>query len=725
MSSVKKNIIVLFRLTAFLAAFAGLTALIFEMYSFPTQMKYIYIARISASLIAFILSIISDFKFGRKYLPALIHVLLVTQILSAAVISYFIPQTLILNYSIAGLIIFISAYLFGSIVKNQFIIPVYYVLIFSISLLLNGDLIYLNTLRIESASFIILLGAAVIVIAVINSRISKKKKNGFGSDVLLEEHELQKFKEFFENGVEGFFQANLEGKFNFLNTEFGKILGCENTDDLINSNLFYDIFTNPKDKELLDKLLEGHGKIKNYRIKAKHKSGEQIYLRLNLRLETDELDEPQYYEGSVQDITQQIKNEEDKKQIILKLKQKLKQLPHISEGGSDTSSIKTHFIANMSHDIKTPMNSIMGFLTLMENGLWENDEEIKEFAGNAKSSADSILEIINNILDIAKLESGSIELEAEEFSLKEEIDKSLSIVIPSIKEKGLGVEVTLDERIPNTVIGDPTRYRQVMLYLLRNAIKFTDEGKITIQSYAKKFEEDHVYISTKIIDTGKGIEEAVLENIFKPVERKKISKAKQGAGFGMIIAKELVNMMGGNIEVKSKVDEGTEIEFSVKLKISNISVSQEDQPELMQEDISEENLQINKLIPQQKSGKRILLVEDNPISQKIELKILREIGYSVDAVSSGFEAIEAVKTKSFDLVLMDIEMEDMDGMKATREIRNLDGEECNVPIIAVTAHSSMKDREMCLNAGMDDYIAKPINVNFLKMTIDQWLGRSH
>lgn len=275
-------------------------------------MKYIYIARVSASLIAFVLSIISDFKFGRKYLPALVHILLVTQILSAAVISYFIPQTLILNYSIAGLIIFISAYLFSSIVKNQIIIPLYYVLLFSASLLLNDELIYLNTLRIESVSFIILLGAAVIVIAIINFNLSKKKKNGFGSNALLEDHELQKFKQFFENGVEGFFQANLEGKFNFLNTEFGKILGYENTDELINSNLFYDIFANPKDKELLDRLLEGHGKIKNYRIKAKHKSEEQIYLRLNLRLETDELDEPQYYEGSVQDITQQIKNEEDK-----------------------------------------------------------------------------------------------------------------------------------------------------------------------------------------------------------------------------------------------------------------------------------------------------------------------------------------------------------------------------------------------------------------------------
>ncbi|MBU2491476.1 MAG: response regulator [Bacteroidetes bacterium] len=722
MNNVKKNIIVLFRLTAFLAAFAALTSLIFEVYSFPAQMKYIYIARISAALIAFILSIVSDFKFGRKYLPVLIHTLLVTQILSTSVVSYLIPQTWLLNYSIAALITFISAFLFGSLLKNQIIIPVYYVVLFSASLLLNNELIYLNTLRIESASFIILLGAAVIIIAVINFKFIKKKKSGFGSANLSEDQAIQKFKNFFENGVEGFFQADLEGKILYINNEFAKILGYDSTDELTESNMFYDIFANPKDKELLDRLLEGHGKIKNYRIKAKQKTDEQIYLRLNLRLELDELEEPLYYEGSIQDITQQIKNEEDKKQIILKLKQRLKQLPSIPDSGTDNSSIKTHFIANMSHDIKTPMNSIMGFLTLMENGLWESDEEIKEFAGNAKSSADSILEIINNILDISKLESGSIDLESEEFSIKEEIEKSVSIVTPGIKEKGLSLVIALDERIPNTIVGDPTRYRQILLYILRNAVKYTEEGKISIEAAPQKFDDEYVLISTKIKDTGKGIEEDVLANIFKPVERKKVARAKQGAGFGLVIAKELVTMMGGKIEVKSIINEGTEIEFTVRLRIGNISVSQDKQ---MDFENTDENLQINKLIPQQKNGKRLLLVEDNPISQKIELKILREIGYSVDAVSSGQEAIEAIKTNSFDLVLMDIEMDDMDGMKATQEIRNLDGKESNIPIIAVTAHSSMKDREMCLNAGMDDYIAKPININFLKMTIDQWLGRSH
>lgn len=724
MSSVKKNIIVLFRLTSFLAAFAALISLIFEVYSFPGQMKYIYIARISSSLIAFVLSIVSDFKFGRKYLPALLHILILSQILSAAVVSYIIPQTWLLNYSTAALITFLSAFLFSSILKNQIIIPVYYVILFSASLLFNGELIYLNTLRIESASFIILLGAAVVGIAVMNFKFSKKKKNGFGGDILLEEQELQKFKHFFENGVEGFFQVNLEGKFIYLNSEFAKILGYENSDELSESNLFYDIFINPKDKELLDRLLNGQGKIKNYRIKAKQKTGEQIFLRLNLRIELDDLDEPQFYEGSIQDVTQQIKNEEEKKQIILKLKQRLKQLPTIPDSGENSSSIKTHFIANMSHDIKTPMNSIMGFLTLMQNGLWESDEEIKEFAGNAKSSADAILEIINNILDIAKLEAGSIELESEEFSIKDEIDKSVSIVTPGIKEKGLNVVVGVDEKIPGTLVGDPTRYRQVILYLIRNAIKYTDSGSITIHAVADKFEEEQVLVATKIKDTGQGIEEGVLANLFKPVERKKISKAKQGAGFGMIIAKELVTMMGGRIDVKSKVGEGTEIEFTAKLKIGNISASQDEQPELEMSE-SDEDIQINKLIPAQKNGKRLLLVEDNPISQKIELKILREIGYSVDAVSSGKEAIEAVKTKSFNVVLMDIEMEDMNGLQATKEIRTLEGDEKNIPIIAVTAYSSMKDREMCLNAGMDDYIAKPININFLKMTIDQWLGRSH
>lgn len=215
--------------------------------------------------------------------------------------------------------------------------------------------------------------------------------------------------------------------------------------------------------------------------------------------------------------------------------------------------------------------------------------------------------------------------------------------------------------------------------------------------------------------------------LFEPYVQVRNKKGKkEGTGLGLVISKEFVKLMQGEIKVESKIGSGSKFFFTAKMKLQN-GVPAETTEELVNMEEEKTEIEYNPELPvkierqDSQTKKRILLVEDNPISQNLEMKILREVGYGVEAVSNGYDAIEAVKSGTYQLVLMDVEMTEMDGITATKKIREIVGDIGKVPIIAVTAHSSMKDREKCLAAGMDDYIAKPINIHFLKLTIDQWL----
>jgi CheY-like chemotaxis protein len=302
--------------------------------------------------------------------------------------------------------------------------------------------------------------------------------------------------------------------------------------------------------------------------------------------------------------------------------------------------------------------------------------------------------------------------------------------------------------------------------IITNSVKYTESGTIDISVDIEKERELSYLIKTTVKDTGIGIPKDKLSLLFKPYTQVKTKKwnKNDGSGLGLMICKELVRLMDGEIVIKSKEGVGTIVEFTASLKLpealkkydSNNSDSEKQYKSTLTdfEKAALKNLTFNESTETDKpntnnnksevseekantvqnevksSGfkeehssnlKRILLVEDNPISQKVELKLLKESGYNVEAVSNGFDAIEAVKTSNFNLVLMDVEMAEMDGLESTKKIRALQPPNNKIPIIAVTAHSSMKDREKCLASGMDDYIAKPININFMKMTIDHWL----
>ncbi|MCF6269433.1 MAG: response regulator [Melioribacteraceae bacterium] len=597
------------------------------------------------------------------------------------------------------------------------------------------------------------------------------------SDEKFDKNNLTQFKSFIDYSSSPFFRAKLNGEFLYVNQAFAKLLSYFSKSDLLKLNFKEDLFSNTENWENFLNQLKRKKRLEDFEIKLLSKSEEIISINIDVRI-VDEDSNSSYFEGIIAKRIV-VDNNKDLERELEELREKERTAASQVNKANYTKNVKSQYLANMTHEIKTPINSIVGFLTLIEQKLFESEEELQDFAHNARISADSLLEIINNILDISRIEAGKVELDEIEFSLSKEIEKAKAIALPAGGSSNIEVSTKISDDINNELIGDPLRYRQVLINILSNSVKYTDEGNIDIIVEIEKVRESSCSIRTIVKDTGSGIPKEQLSLLFKPYTQVKTKKwnKKDGSGLGLMICKEIVKLMDGEIIIKSKEGKGTIVEFTTLFKTtknflrpdvkedvnkssSNEDVKSEkiesksektekeeiDKNEVVAKEIIKEERVVKDIVlnkPPQNGGaksrvieevnssdfieeprtdiKRILLVEDNPISQKVELRLLKESGYNVEAVSNGFDAIEAVKTDSFNLVLMDVEMAEMNGLESTKRIRALDPPTGKIPIIAVTAHSSMKDREKCLASGMDDYIAKPININFMKMTIDHWL----
>lgn len=718
-----KQLLPPFRSLAIFAAAAGGVALIFEVLYFAEHSIQLYISRVTSVFIAFILLAISNTKFGKNHPVILVHILLLSIVASFGVMTYLEPHTLVFNSHIISLIIFTAALFLSWEVKNQVIVAVYYNVVFIASVVFNTPSLTSISNMIESIVLVVIISVMAIVASYINYRLRH--------EVLLKNYEVvlseKKFRNIFENSTEGVFQILPNGKFTAVNPAFVKLIGHTNEDDVYKLNFIDDLFKRKADWDLLHKLLEKQGKVRNYRVQFLKRDGSEITVRINIRISYDEEENITYYEGSVQDITQQVQAENERQKALEALRQEKLKSDIAAQKAQQESSYKTKFLANMSHEVRTPMNSVMGFLTLIENDLFESKEELKAFARDARLAAESLLDIINNILDISKIEAGKMELDITEFNIRDEIHKVYSIMGQAARQKGIELEEEVDPDIPEKIYGDPTRYRQIVLNLVGNAVKFTDEGKVKITVTQSSRTINTIEIVTSVEDTGHGIPPEKIPLLFEPYVQVRSKKdKKEGTGLGLVIAKEFVKLMGGDIKVESKLGIGSKFYFNAFFRLSPPEKTEEEKVEIpVLSENKKEETEIKEAKKDAQRKKKLLLVEDNPISQNLETKILREVGYDVDAVSNGQDAIEAIKTGLYDLVLMDIEMTDMDGITATKKIREIPGDIGKIPIIAVTAHSSMKDREKCLAAGMNDYIAKPINIHFLKLTIDQWLNRPY
>ena len=497
-------------------------------------------------------------------------------------------------------------------------------------------------------------------------------------------------------------------KFVYLNGNVRRDLGYD-PEDFIEDGRFWASRVHPEDMQLLAGKLFGGASCDEYRFRDA--KGEYRWLRDQQRTFRRE-DGTTEIIGTWWDITDRKRIEEE--------------LRNATAQAEAAGVAKSEFLANMSQceasrselasvvdEIRTPMNGVLGMTELLlETSL---DDAQRRFAETVRASAESLLELLGDILDISKIEAGRMDLIPRDFDLVALLDDLAALMGENARRKGLAFSRSISPDVPRFLRGDSGRLRQILVNLVGNAIKFTEKGDVRLDVSLAKRSENYVLPRFSVRDTGVGIPSEKMGRLFDKFVQVDDSFARRegGAGLGLSICREIAEMMGGSIGATSEEGKGSEFRFTVCLEI---------QPEGARRD--ETRTPARASVPCfRRQGVRILLVEDDPINRSVALCMLKKLGLAADTAENGQQAVAALERCAYDLVLMDCLMPVLDGYKATKRIRLLDGKAGKVPIVAMTANAMLGDRERCLRAGMDDYISKPVSRAALVEALNRWLAK--
>ncbi|WP_239643985.1 PAS domain S-box protein [Grimontia indica] len=431
-------------------------------------------------------------------------------------------------------------------------------------------------------------------------------------------------------------------------------------------------------------------------MRLRHKAGHNIPVFMSITSITDENSELSHYVAHFFDLTEQKRGEA-----------KLKEMQQAAE---NANKAKSHFLAAMSHEIRTPMNGVLGVLGLLKET--ELDDLQKKLVKTARESGELLLAIINDILDFSKMEAGKLSLEDNPFNMYDLFEHTVDIVYPQAENKNLQLTSRIADGVPKYLVGDGDRVRQILLNLLSNAVKYTNTGTVNINLQCLHRRHDSVQLQVDVKDTGIGIDQKHIPTLFEEftMAQATYSRTHEGSGLGLAICRQLVSQMNGQISVISEVGKGSTFTFTIELAIADEQESGEVTSKSKQ-DINPTNISDNL---------RILVAEDNPANQIVLRTMMEFSGISVDIVSNGVEAVEAVSRIPYDIVLMDISMPHMDGMEATKRIRAMNTPAKDVVIVALTAHALRGDREHFIELGMDDFVSKPFTRQSILDCLNRW-----